>query len=327
MRGYVPLLLLLAAIWGSSYLFIKVAVRDVAPAAMVELRLLLAVPILIAYLGAQVGWRRVLPELRSVWRVGLVLGLVNAALPFTLIAWGEQHVDSGVAAIANATVPIFVVLLALHFQPENRVSRLQAAGIGLGFLGVAVLAGFNPTGGWLAALGTLAVVLSSVSYASANLYAGKRVGRVASGPTLAAASMLAALVLLAPLALLRLPAATPSPQALASIAALGIGGTALAQIVFYRMLRLYGSARSSLVAYLLPVTALIYGAVLLGEPVTAATLAGLLLILVGVAIASNSWVCLVTAVPLFVPVYSCIVATEEEFLRRKNDKLASILLP
>lgn len=287
MRGYVPLLLLLAAIWGSSYLFIKVAVRDVPPAAMVELRLLLAVPLLVGYLAVQVGGRKAVSELRRIGRTGLVLGLANAALPFTLIAWGEQHVDSGIAAIANATVPIFVVLLALHFQPEQRVTRLQAVGIGLGFLGVAVLAGFNPTGGWWAVAGTLAVVLSSVSYASANLYAGKRVGNLASGPALAAASMLWALVLLAPFALVRLPEATPSWQALASIAALGIGGTAIAQIVFYRMLRLYGSARSSLVAYLLPVTALAYGAVLLGEPVTVATLAGLVLILGGVAMGSG----------------------------------------
>jgi drug/metabolite transporter (DMT)-like permease len=286
-RGYVPLLLLLAAIWGSSYLFIKVAVRDVPPAAMVELRLLLAVPLLVGYLAVQVGGRKAVSELRRIGRTGLVLGLANAALPFTLIAWGEQHVDSGIAAIANATVPIFVVLLALHFQPEQRVTRLQAVGIGLGFLGVAVLAGFNPTGGWWAVAGTLAVVLSSVSYASANLYAGKRVGNLASGPALAAASMLWALVLLAPFALVRLPEATPSWQALASIAALGIGGTAIAQIVFYRMLRLYGSARSSLVAYLLPVTALAYGAVLLGEPVTVATLAGLVLILGGVAMGSG----------------------------------------
>lgn len=287
MRGYVPLLLLLAAIWGSSYLFIKVAVRDVPPAAMVELRLLLAVPLLVGYLAVQVGGRKAVSELRRIGRTGLVLGLANAALPFTLIAWGEQHVDSGIAAIANATVPIFVVLLALHFQPEQRVTRLQAVGIGLGFLGVAVLAGFNPTGGWWAVAGTLAVVLSSVSYASANLYAGKRVGNLASGPALAAASMLWALVLLAPFALVRLPEATPSWQALASIAALGIGGTAIAQIVFYRMLRLYGSARSSLVAYLLPVTALAYGAVLLGESVTVATLAGLVLILGGVAMGSG----------------------------------------
>jgi len=286
-RGYVPLLLLLAAIWGSSYLFIKVAVRDFAPAAMVELRLLFAVPLLIGYLASQVGGRKAISDLRRVGRVGVVLGLANAALPFTLIAWGEQHVDSGIAAIANATVPIFVVLLALHFRPEERITRLQAAGIAIGIVGVAVLAGFNPTGGWWAFAGTVAVLLSSVSYAAANLYAGKRVGTLASGPVLASASMLAALVLLAPFALLRLPSATPSWQAIASVAALGILGTALAQIAFYRMLRLYGSARSSLVAYLLPVTALAYGAVLLDEPITAATLVGLVLILAGVAIGSG----------------------------------------
>ena len=287
MRGYVPLLLLLAAIWGSSYLFIRVAVRDVAPAAMVELRLVFAVPLLVGYLVRQIGGRRALEELRRVGRSGLVLGFANAALPFTLIAWGEQHIDSGVAAIANATVPIFVVVLALHYRPEERVTRLQAAGIVLGLVGVAVLAGFNPTGGWWAVAGTLAVVLASVSYAAANLYAGRRVGRLASGPVLASASMLAALVLLAPLALLRLPASTPSWQAVASIAALGILGTAVAQVFFYRLLRLYGSARASLVAYLLPVSALLYGAVLLDEPVTAATLGGLVLILAGVAIGSG----------------------------------------
>ena len=94
-----------------------------------------------------------------------MLGVVNAAIPFTLIAWGEKHIDSGVAAIANAIVPIFVVLLAIRFRPSERARGLRLAGILLGLVGVGVLAGAHPQGGWWGVAGTLAVVVASVSYA------------------------------------------------------------------------------------------------------------------------------------------------------------------
>jgi drug/metabolite transporter (DMT)-like permease len=215
-----------------------------------------------------------------------VLGVINAAIPFTLIAWGEKHVDSGVAAVANASVPIFVAILAVWFVPSERSTGWRLLGVALGLVGVAVLAGVHPAGGWLGAAGTGAIVVASVSYAAANLYAGRR---MAIGPAvLAATSMISAAVVLLPFALLSLPSHTPGWKPLGSAVALGLLGTALAQILSYRMIRLYGSSRSVLVAYMLPAFALAYGAILLGEPITWQKLVGLASILGGVALGSGA---------------------------------------
>lgn len=286
MHRYWPLILLLAAIWGASYLFIKVAVEDIQPAPMMAARALIAGALLTGYLVLSLGRDRAVRELRESWRASLVLGLINAAIPFWLVAWGEQHIDSSVAAIAQSTVPIFTFLIALRFLPHERVGPLRVAGVALGFLGVAVLAGLDPRGGWWAVAGTLAVVLSSVSYASAGVYAQLRL-RTASGPVLATGSMLAGGLVLLPLALFQLPGETPGAEALAGLLALTLLGTALGQLLLFRVLRLYGSRRLSLVTYLMPGFAIVYGAVLLDEPVTAAAAGGLALILLGVALGSG----------------------------------------
>ena len=286
MSRYWPLLVLLAAIWGASYLFIKVAVEDVEPAPMMATRALLAALLLAGYLVVSLGGRRAAAEVAASWRPALVLGTINAAIPFWLVAWGEKHVDSSVAGIAQSTVPIFTFLLALRFLPHEHVGPLRIAGVALGFLGVAVLAGFDPRGGWMAVAGTLAVVLSSLSYASSGVYGQLRVQTVA-GPVLATGSMLAGGLLLLPLALFQLPTEMPDAEAIASILALTILGTAFAQLILFRMLRLYGSRRLSLVTYLMPGFAVLYGALLLDEPVGAAALGGLALILAGVALASG----------------------------------------
>jgi drug/metabolite transporter (DMT)-like permease len=286
-RSYVWMLSFLAAVWGASYLFIKVAVDEIEPTAMMFFRLALAAALLVPFLLVQLGTRRALEELRRAWRPGLALGVVNAALPFTLIAWGEKHIDSGVAAIANSTVPLFVVLLAIRFRPSERATGARLAGVLIGFAGVAVLAGGQPGGGWWAVAGTLAVVIASVSYAIGSLYGQGRTAET-RGPVLATAAMVGGMVVLVPFALLQLPTEVPSSETIASVAALSILGTALAQLVLFRMLRLHGSARTSLVTYLLPVTALFYGAVLLDEAVTAAVLGGLALILLGVALGSGA---------------------------------------
>jgi drug/metabolite transporter (DMT)-like permease len=286
-RRYVPLLLFLAAVWGASYLFIKVAVDEIEPTAMMFFRLALAAALLVPFLLVRLGTRRGLEELRRAWRPGLALGVVNAAVPFTLIAWGEKHIDSGVAAIANSTVPLFVVLLAIKFRPSERASGARLVGVLIGLAGVAVLAGAQPDGGWWAIAGTLAVVLASLSYATGSLY-GQGQTAETRGPVLATAAMIGGTVVLLPFALLQLPEAMPSSEAIASVAALSVLGTALGQLVLFRMLRLHGSARTSLVTYLLPVTALFYGAVFLDEPVTVAVLGGLVLILLGVALGSGA---------------------------------------
>ena len=281
-RRYSVLLLVLGAIWGSSYLFIKIGVRDLSPAVLIEIRLACAAPILVAFAWSRYGGRALL----RAWRQGLLLGVLNAAVPFTLIAWGEKWVDSGTAAVANSSVPIFVALLAFFFVPSERSTGLRLVGVLLGLVGVAVLAGVHPQGGWHGTLGILAVVVASASYAAANLYAGRRMGL--GGPVLAAVSMTGAFLLLLPLALATLPPEQPGWKSVASGVVLGLLGTALAQILSYRMIRLYGSSRSVLVAYLLPAFALFYGLVLLGEAITYQKLAGLLLITSGVALGSGA---------------------------------------
>ena len=193
-----------------------------------------------------------------------MLGLVNAALPFTLIAWGETHIDSGVAAIANATVPLFNALLVIRFLPSERLSGARFAGVALGFAGVAVLAGGHPGGGWWGVAGTLAVVAASLAYASGGIYGQKRVHGT-SGPVLAAAAMVGGSLWLLPLAVVQAPADVPGWKAVGSVLALAVLGTAFAQLILFRALRLHGSARLSLVTYLMPPIALVYGALLLDE--------------------------------------------------------------
>jgi len=279
-RSYLPPLLLLSAIWGSSYMFIKVGVRDFAPAALVEVRLLLAGAVLLPFLAARRDLRTVRPALAP----GAFVGVVGLALPFLLISWGETHVDSGVAAVANSSVPIFVALVALRFAPSERSSGLRVVGLAVGFAGVGVVAGVHPDGGWWAVAGTLAVVLASLCYAVSSLYIQRSL--VVGGLELATASVLSGAVAMLPFALAQLPDSV-GWKPLASVAVLGIVGTGCAQLIVNRLIREHGAARSMLVNYLLPGFALLFGATILGEPLTGAKVGGLALILVGVTLASG----------------------------------------
>jgi drug/metabolite transporter (DMT)-like permease len=276
----------LSGIWGSSYLFIKLALDELEPAAMMSLRLLLACSILGVVLVVQVGWRRAVADVRATGRHAFVLGLLNGALPFWLIAWGEKHVASGIASIANATVPIFVALLAIRLRPSERSTGVKLVGVLLGFAGVAVLVGLEPRGGWWAVGGTLAVVFSSLSYARGNLYAQQHFASTAP-LVISAATALGGAVVLVPFGLAQLPGDVPSWRALGSVAALGIGATAIGSLLLYRLIKTYGAARTALVTYLLPVFALFYGAVFLDESVPASAVGGLVLILAGVALGSG----------------------------------------
>ena len=286
MRSYWPQILLLAAMWGGSFLFIKVAVEDIPPAAMTDLRVLSAGLLLFGYLVVRMGVSRALGELRAAWRPCLVLGVINAALPMGLVAWGETHIDSSVAGIAQSTVPIFTFILASRFLPHEAVGPIRIAGVALGFVGVAVLAGFDSETGWWALAGTLAVVLSSLSYASGGVYGQLQV-RDIPGPVLATGNMLAAAVVLAPLALADPPQEVPGATALAALAGLILLPTFAGQLLLFRILRMHGSRKLSIVTYLMPAFAVVYGAVLLDESVTASMLAGFALILVGAALASG----------------------------------------
>jgi drug/metabolite transporter (DMT)-like permease len=286
MRGYVALLLLLAAIWGASFMFIKIAVGELAPTTTMFLRLAFSALPLLALVVYKLGLRPAWDQLRAITKAAVVLGIVNTALPFTLIAWGETRIDSGVAAIANASLPIFVVILAFFFRKSESATGIRLFGVLLGLAGVAVLTGVHPKGGLAGAVGTLAVIAASFAYAVGTLYTQSILGEVRND-VLAAASITWGAVWLAPLGIAQAPAHAPSWGVLASVLALALGGTVAGQLIYFRMIYRYGSARASLVVYLLPVTALFYGALLLDETITVSAIVGLALILTGTAFGSG----------------------------------------
>jgi drug/metabolite transporter (DMT)-like permease len=279
--------LVLAAVWGASYLFIKVGDRDFEPPTLMALRLTIAfVPLFVYVAATRGGARSAAREILGVWREGLVLGLLSAAVPFTLIAWGEKHIDSGVAGVVQASLPVFTALLAIRFVPTERPTRPKVVGIVLGLIGVGVLTGVDPGHGWLAVVGTLAVVLSSLSYSAGGLFGQSRTKRVA-GPVLAAATTFYGALVLLPWGLVEMPDHVPGWKPIAALFALALGGTALAQVILFHVLRLHGAAKVALVTYLMPLFAVFYGATILGEPLRWSALASLGLILLGVALGSG----------------------------------------
>jgi len=286
-RSYAFLIGSLAAIWGASYLFIKVAVRDFPPAAMMEVRLALSGVILAGFVVFRSGRRQAVADLRGTGWQAFAVGIVNGAIPFTLIAWGERHIDSGVAAVANATVPIFNALLVPRLLPQERVGGVRLFGVLLGLVGVGVLTFGQPHVSWWFVAGTMAVVLASLSYALGGIWAQHTLAST-RGPTLAAAAMLGGAAALLPVALFSLPDHIPGWKPVGSVLALTLAGTVLAQLILYRAIRLHGSARTSLVTYLMPPTAILYGIVLLDESLTVGSVGGLALILAGVALGSGA---------------------------------------
>jgi drug/metabolite transporter (DMT)-like permease len=285
-RGYTPTLLALAAIWGSSFMFIEIALDDLSPAATMTGRLLFASAALGAVLVARRGWAQAVRCLREFGLAGFVLGVISTALPFWLIAWGQTHIDSGIAAIGNAAMPIFVALLAIRFAQHERVTGFRAFGIALGIVGVGVLVGVNPEGGWWGVVGTLAVVLAAVSYAAGSLYSQHKLGN-ASNLLVSTASVFWGTLVILPFGIAQGPSELPGWEALVAVAVLGLLGTALGLMMYLSMLEKHGSSRASLVVYLLPPTALFYGAVFLDEPLRLTAIVGLTLILAGVAIGSG----------------------------------------
>jgi len=280
-RGYVTLLLALSAIWGSSYMFIKVGVRDLAPATLVDLRLTLAATVLLAFVAVRGRFRGLRPAVRP----GAVVGTVGMAVPFVLISWGETHIDSGIAGVTNASVPIFVALLALWFAPSERMRGVRLAGLAVGLSGVAVVSGVHPSGGGWAVVGTLAVVLASLCYAVSALYVQRRLS--VGGPELAATSTLCGAVVMLPFALAQIPDHV-GWKPLSSVVVLGVVATGVATLLANRLIGAHGPARAMLVNYLLPAFALLYGVSILGEPLTFGEVLGFALIIVGVTLASGA---------------------------------------
>jgi drug/metabolite transporter (DMT)-like permease len=282
MRVYLALLLSLAAIWGASFMFIEIALDDLAPTTLMAGRVLIASLMLVGLMAVS----GTLGRLRSAgWRA-YALGLINSALPFTLIAWGQEHIDSGVAAIANATTPIWVAILAIWLARSERATGVRVVGIVVGLVGVAVLTGVQPDVDAWAIAGTLAVVVASILYAAAALLLQRQTLRLDT-LTLTTATMLGATLILLPFGIAEAPSDAPGWEAVAAVVALGLFGTGVGLLIYMKLIGDYGSFRAGLVTYLLPVTALFYGSLLLDEQITGWMVAGLGLILLGVALGSG----------------------------------------
>ena len=279
-----PLVLLsaLALIWGSSFLFIKIADRSLAPAALVTGRLWLAALSLAVIVPLLVGGRATLAGLRAAWRPLVLVGLVNTAMPFWLLSWGETRIDSGLASIIQASVPIFNALIAFGFFHEQRIGGRRLLGVAVGFVGVALLVGAQPHA---KVLGAIAVVGMAVCYGTGGLL----VRRFLVGTTpyvVALGSTTAAAIAILPAGLAQAPSHLEA-GAIASVATLGVVCTAVAYLINYTIIATAGAAYSALVTYLIPPIALFYGAVFLGEGVGIAALLGLVLILGGVALGTG----------------------------------------
>jgi drug/metabolite transporter (DMT)-like permease len=280
-RKDIGMLIALALIWGASFMFIRVADREFDPWALVFFRVLLGAAVLVPVALSSLG-RGSLAQARGVWIWLVVVGLVNTAIPFMLFAWAETRIDSSEAAILQAAMPIFTVLIAIRFLHE-KVSGMRWVGILLGFAGVAMLVGSPGQGGTLAAL---AVVLAAFCYAVGSTLSSRFL-RGTEPLVTAAGTTVVATIAVAPLGLVHLPATVPGWKESASVITLGVFGTGLAYMLLFALIRSVGPSRTSLVTYLIPGIAVVYGAVLLGEPLRTISLAGLALILGGVALAGR----------------------------------------
>jgi drug/metabolite transporter (DMT)-like permease len=274
------LLLALAAIWGASFLFIKLGVDEVEPAVVVFGRLLVGVAVLVPI----VLLRGSVPDMRAMWVPCVVLGALNNAVPYWLLAFAETRIDSGLAAVIQAAAPILTVVLAMRIDPSQRVHGLRLVGVAIGFVGVALLVGVQE-GGQL--VGALAVLGTATCYALSVLYAGRA---VRSFPPLEVAigQLAVGLLLATPLGLAQLPSEAPPAKAVAAIVALGALSTGVAYLLYFTLIARAGASRAILVTYLVPAFALVYGTVFLDEAVTVSALVGLVLILGGTALGTGT---------------------------------------
>jgi drug/metabolite transporter (DMT)-like permease len=279
------ILIILSVLWGGSFFFTGVAVATVPPFTFVLMRVATASLILLVVLAAT---GRKLPLSRDIWGAFLVLALLNNAVPFTLFAWGQQHIASGLASILNATTPLWAVVVAHLFTGDEKAGPAKIAGVAIGFAGVAVMIGgdFLRDLGGAGILAQIACLGATLCYALAGVYA-RRFRRLGVAPlAVSTGQLIAATVLMAPLAFLferPWQAGLPKPDALAAILALAVFSTALAYILYFQLIEKAGATNAILVTFLIPATAILLGATILGEVLAMRHFIGLALIVAGLA--------------------------------------------
>ena len=276
-------LIVLGTLWGSSYLFIKVIVAEVPALTLVVGRLALAAILLWGILRAR-GLS--MPRSRRAWGDYAVMGLLSAALPYSLISWGEQYISSGLASLLQATTPIFTVILAQFLTDDERITAPRLAGVILGFVGVVILMLPDLRQGLQASLlGQLAVVGSSLCYAGSAIYTRRRL-RGQPPLVLSTGQFVTGTLFMLPASLLidRPFDLSPSLPALASWLGLTVVGTVVAYIIYFTLIERTSATFVTMVTYIIPVNGLVLGALILSEPLSAAVLGSLALILLGASL-------------------------------------------
>ncbi len=282
-RSALPRIALLALIWGSAFLWIKLADRGFSPVEVTLARLALGAAVLFAILLAR---RETVPRAWRLWAHIVIAALFANAVPYLLFAVAEQTVDSSTAGIINATTPLWTVVLALAVRHQKTVTSWQAAGLIVGFAGTVLI--FTPwhTAGGLTSAGALECLAASVSYAISYIYMDRFLARQGLSAIVLSACQLATAAVMLAIALAVTGVQTPhfTVQSVTAIAVLGIIGTGFAYVLNYQIITSEGATVASTVTYLLPVVAIVLGVLVLGESVTVIVLAGIALVLAGVAL-------------------------------------------
>lgn len=282
------LLLLLSVLWGASFFFVGIAVHEWPWLTVVVIRVGGAALVLWPLVYAM-GQR--VPKERAVWAAFFGMGILNNAIPFCLNFWGQTHITSGVASILNATSPLFTVIVAHFLTRDEKMTARHVIGVLLGLLGVAVMTGESALrimdgGGLWVFLGQMAIVVAAISYAFAGVF-GRRFRTLGVTPLATAAGQVtASTILMLPIALLVDRPWTlhaPSAGAIGAMAGLAILSSALAYIVYFRLLASAGATNSMLVTFLVPVSAILLGVLILDEQIALRHFAGMALIGLGLA--------------------------------------------
>jgi drug/metabolite transporter (DMT)-like permease len=280
------LFFVLSLLWGSSYLFIKIGIESLSPFTLIACRLGIATVVLGLVLAVA---REKLPRDRATYAKLVVMALLNIVLPFSLIAWGERYIDSGLAALLQAITPLFTLILAALALDDERITLNRLVGLAIGFGGVTVLVSHSlgSPAGDQAWIGDLALIGSSVGYAAGNVFVRSQVrGLRPMVPAFFQVSI--AFVIIASLALVfERPIHLPSrPEAILAVTWLGVLGSACAYLIYFRLVHRLGPTRLSLITYLMPIVGVSLGVLVLGETFDSRVFLAAALILGGVALAN-----------------------------------------